>query len=97
MFEQQQEMFVPNAVRAAVVLESSDGTRMIYEMVAPVTLNIEVERPQFDPWSSMHSILPEVSRLTFSGIFKGGKIWKYGMPGDEQQSIEPGRQEIEGT
>ncbi|WNN95059.1 hypothetical protein SEA_MAGRITTE_82 [Microbacterium phage Magritte] len=97
MYEHVHQQFIPEAVRAAVVVESADGTRMVYEIVAPVTLNIEVERPYVDPWDSMQHQYPLPSRLTFSGIFKGGKIWKYGMPGDEQQGIEPGRQEIEGT
>jgi hypothetical protein len=80
--------------RAALVAEFTDGTRMVYAMHEPVTLEMEVE-PLVDIFGPILGRPGYSQTLTVSGPFTGGRIWKDQMPGDDQPEIEPRRGEIE--
>lgn len=61
---------------AALIAEMDDGTRMVYEIGGPVTLETEAETMR--SWAE-HIVITD-TYITVSGRLLGGRIWTGDMP-----------------
>lgn len=80
--------------RVAVIAESFDGTRMMYELDerGPMSMRIE-QHHQID--RSTMSIVSEPPMVTVRGALKRGVVWHGDMPTPEQAQIEAPRKEVD--